>query len=443
MIHNLHRAICIFVLISAAILFSRCQTEETEGLDNEYVVSEAKKWLEHNNLNFEAFAFTEHIDWGNAIVTNGTVGKSIEVPLILKANTNTNVVTDQEYKTHMRLLFIQGIDGTFNVFNVVYTTKDDSFNSSEKSFNILDIGSKYSGYITIQKSDTKIAFSGHYEKGKLLGLHNFDKDENKTNKLVCTYYVTVGSYTKCSSWVWYPDYSPGNLPPGYMPGISCPIYPEDPPPVDPCTAARNTSFIATDNGYLSAKAAIMQASADGNEHSITLGSAFNGEYTQSPMNNGGTNGVQVNQNWPGAFGAMHNHPNNSPLSSGDIYAAVTLNKNNSDFTTSFIFTGGETYAIVVTDLAAAKAFVEAYPADISPIYPPEFPQVIFDQIQQVRDKLGESNEGRTKGIALVLDNNNAGITLMKQDNDGNFKRIKIQQTTNSDGSVTFSPAPCN
>jgi hypothetical protein len=83
---------------------------------------------------------------------------------------------------------------------------------------------------------------------------------------------------------------------------------------------------------------------------------------------------------------MHNHPNNTALSSGDIYAAVTLNTKNSNFTTSFILTGGETYAIVITNLTAAKAFVAAYPADISPIYPPEFPQFIFDQIQDVKTK---------------------------------------------------------
>lgn len=81
--------------------------------------------------------------------------------------------------------------------------------------------------------------------------------------------------------------------------------------------------------------------------------------------------------------------------------------------------------------------------DLSPNYPPEFPQVLFDQIQDLKTKFGESNEARTMAISLVLDNNNSGITLMKQDSNGNFNRIKIQQATKSDGSKTFSSVPCN
>ena len=106
-------------------------------------------------------------------------------------------------------------------------------------------------------------------------------------------------------------------------------------------------------------------------------------------------------------------------------------------------TAGETYAIVITDLKAAQAFIAAYPADLSPNYPPEFPQVIFDQIQEIKTTFGESNEARTTAMALILDKNNAGITLMKQDSSGEFKPFKTKETTNSDGSKTFSSVPCN
>ncbi|MCD0476180.1 hypothetical protein LPB87_17440, partial [Flavobacterium sp. EDS] len=212
---------------------------------------------------------------------------------------------------------------------------------------------------------------------------------------------------------------------------------------NPCDTAKSTTANAKSPAYISAKSNIIKASADGLEHSITLGKDANGNITQAPMSNGSSEKVKVNTTWAGAFGAMHNHPNQTPVSGGDIYAAVTLNTGNSNFTTSFILTKGETYAIVVTDLAAAQVFTASYPADISPIYPPEFPEFIFDQISFIRSKLGESNEVRTMAIASVLDKYNAGITLMRQDSDGQFNPIKVQETTQPDGTKTYTKIPCN
>lgn len=105
-------------------------------------------------------------------------------------------------------------------------------------------------------------------------------------------------------------------------------------------------------------------------------------------------------------------------------------------------TNGETYAIVVTNLALAQAFVKTFPADQLPNQSPEFHDTIFNQILDVRPQMGESTEGRTRGIAFVLDNNNAGITLMKQDDSGVFNPIKIEEQINADNSKTYNSIPC-
>lgn len=141
--------------------------------------------------------------------------------------------------------------------------------------------------------------------------------------------------------------------------------------------------MAANAGFASARDAVAAAgAADGNEHSITLGTpGASGTYTNSAIRtNGSPNGVSVNESLAGAFAAIHNHPNNTALSSGHIYAAVTLNTKNTAFSTSFIITGGETYAIVVNNLAQAQAFVKQFPPDLSPNYPPEFPDAIFNPI---------------------------------------------------------------
>jgi hypothetical protein len=212
-------------------------------------------------------------------------------------------------------------------------------------------------------------------------------------------------------------------------------------PRDPCDAAKLITTDSKDSNYLSAKSSILAANAT-IEHSITLGKDANGNITQAPMNNGGTNDVEVNKTWAGAFASLHNHPNNTPLSTGDIYNAVTLNNKNSNFTTSFVLVNGETYAIVVTNLVEANAFVKAYPADENPPYPPEFPDAIFNEILEVRSKLGESIEARTSAIAFALNSHNSGISLMKQDNNGEFYPLIIKKTTQN-GTDTYNLTPCN
>lgn len=214
--------------------------------------------------------------------------------------------------------------------------------------------------------------------------------------------------------------------------------------LNPCTTKDFIKSITQSNGYQSATTAISNASTDGLEHSITLGKDANGNITQAPMNSGGPVNVKVNTSWAGAFGAIHNHTNKTPISGGDIYAAVTLNSNNSNFTTTFVSTDGEMYAAVVTDLAAAKAFVAAYPADISTGYNPEFPDFILDQIDYIQAyNTGSTITGRTDALAFILNKYNAGITLLKQDSSGNFNPIIITETTNPDGSKTYSSTPCN
>jgi hypothetical protein len=212
--------------------------------------------------------------------------------------------------------------------------------------------------------------------------------------------------------------------------------------IDPCTTGDIVTSLSQSAGYLSALNNVKAANST-IEHSITLGRDANGNITQAPINDGGSVNVKVNTSWAGAFGAIHNHPNNTPISGGDIYAAVTLNSGNSDFTTTFVYTNGEMYAAVVTDLAAAQAFVAAYPADQLPGYNPEFPDFIYNQLQDLVTYMGSTIEGKTEAIAFVLNKLNAGISILKQDSSGKFNPIQIKETTNTNGSKTYTSTPCN
>jgi hypothetical protein len=211
---------------------------------------------------------------------------------------------------------------------------------------------------------------------------------------------------------------------------------------DPCSAGKTTTVIAKDSNYTSAINSIMTASADGNEHGITLGKDAYGNITKAPMKDGGTSSVPVNTTWPGAFAALHNHPTETTIS-GDIYTAVTLNAQNDNFTSSFIvFPDGSTYSIVVTDLAAAKAFVANYPADQLPNANKEFPDSIFYEIEDLKPYMGYSMEDKITAMGFVLNKHNAGITLLKQDIFGTFNPLMTNEITQPDGTKTYSPKNC-
>lgn len=212
---------------------------------------------------------------------------------------------------------------------------------------------------------------------------------------------------------------------------------------DPCQTASITTALSKDSNYISAKTSIQTAATDGFEHSITLGKDANGVITQAPMNSGNQQYmVSTNYSWAGAIAALHNHPNNTPLSAGDIYASVQLNEKSSNFATTFVLTNGETYGIVVTNLALAQAFVTNFPADQLPNQSPEFPTVIFNQIENLKSDMGYGIEGRTTAMAFILDKYSAGITLLKQDSSGNFSPIKTEETIQN-GVKTYTPKPCN
>ena len=49
------------------------------------------------------------------------------------------------------------------------------------------------------------------------------------------------------------------------------------------------------------------------------------------------------------------------------------------------------YAIVVTDLGLAQAFVSAYPSETIPGYSPEFPDVILDEVYDLRYSMGSGS----------------------------------------------------
>lgn len=211
---------------------------------------------------------------------------------------------------------------------------------------------------------------------------------------------------------------------------------------DPCIVAKELTTLATNQTYQKAVLDIKNASADKLEHSVTLGKT-NGQITASPMVGDSEAGeVGVNYNWPGAFTVLHNHPNDTPPSADDIYAITRLNKNNSNFNSCFALTGGSTYAIAITDLAAAQEFSAKYLANKKE-GDPEYPTFMRDEMIAVWEKMGSfSIEAEAKAKAFVVNKYNGGITFFKQNSIGVFYPLISKETKHNNGLKTYTLIPC-
>ncbi|WP_343589343.1 hypothetical protein [Flavobacterium sp.] len=211
---------------------------------------------------------------------------------------------------------------------------------------------------------------------------------------------------------------------------------------DPCIVAKELTSLAANQTYQKAVVNIKTAAVDKLEHSITLGKT-NGQITASAMENGLPGEVYVTSNWPGAFTVLHNHPNNTPPSGGDIYAIARLNKNNSNFYSCFAIAGGEMYAIAITDLAAAQEFSARYLVNRAPGDDGEYPEFMTNEIMIVwRRMKSYTVESEAKAKAFVVNKYNAGITFFKQNGDGIFYPLTLKEKTESNGSKSYSLIPC-
>lgn len=234
-------------------------------------------------------------------------------------------------------------------------------------------------------------------------------------------------------------------------GIGCEDNGDDdpPPPPDTCEDAQpgadKATTLSQNNNYITSKDNIQAAAVDGNEHSITFGKDANGNITTSSMTTGGTSSGTVNTSWPGAFADMHNHPNAQPPSPGDMYNLISINQNHSGYDTRFVVApDGSVYALVVVNLNTANTFVTNYPS-VNIGYGPDFPDLINDDF--INAKISAQSQGYSNliaeemAMAFVLDKYNSGMALLKQDGNGNFKRLRTQENS-SNGNTTYSANNC-
>lgn len=256
---------------------------------------------------------------------------------------------------------------------------------------------------------------------------------------------TDGEYVMSCDWVWQDtpldpctewviDCENGSDPPQ----LSDP----DPDP-DPCdsvkTQINNADNLAKNSKYTSAKTDIQTIASDGKEHAVSFGKDANGNIIRSNASTGNSAPVP---NISGQFADLHNHPNNLPPSSGDLYGLIDMLINKGNYETRYIMTsGGTVYALAVIDKQEALNFNNNYPRVPNVGYEPDFPIDIVDEFNEATQTGGATKE---MAKAFILKKYNTGIALFKQNANGDFKLLNTLEHINKENGVkSYTTNNCN
>jgi len=216
-------------------------------------------------------------------------------------------------------------------------------------------------------------------------------------------------------------------------------------PPDPCEEAKAGAAAATlftkDSLYHTALANINNGFAlDMNEHCISFGKDAANNIIASLTSTGGATSGKVPA-ITNAFADLHNHPNNLPPDAGDFYGLINIHKNNPAYKTRFVVTlNGTVYALLVTDILTALAFIEKNPPQ-PPAFaggPPGFPVAITDEMREMKYQYHCTDE---MVLAFILEKYHTGVSLLKQDSNGTFNKLITTVLKNSSGLV-FSVGSC-
>ncbi len=244
----------------------------------------------------------------------------------------------------------------------------------------------------------------------------------------------------------------GNPDPGDTGGGGSGSNPGNNDPKDPCkfgkVGADKTTNLSASSAYTNSKAAIMNAIGDGKEHVISLGLDANNNILASEMTTGsGSSGTAPNIDRK--IADLHNHPNNKPPSSGDLYSLIEGASNKPTFDTRIVFTndGSTIYAYVIADLDMAKKFIVDYPKVNVPGGEPAFPNNLQDEYTEIIETqkgwYGKTNQQANEtAISYMLNQYKTGVVLLKLNQDGVFKPLNTKKSDSPTNNNPFTTTPC-
>jgi hypothetical protein len=196
--------------------------------------------------------------------------------------------------------------------------------------------------------------------------------------------------------------------------------------IDSCREHRSTLSLVTEF----AGTAVFQQSLAALEEKVRQEPAreFTVAFGKDSLGRVGASGFEVGSKrsavvaaLPSPVADMHNHPGNTPPSSGDLYGLIAQNSKNSNYTMRFVITpGASMYVLVITNSPAVQKFATTYPAQQMPGYSPLFPDKLLEEYRDILYRYGATEE---TAMAFMLEKYKTGVLLLKRKGGGPFLRL--------------------
>lgn len=411
-------------------------------------IQKAKKFFDNNSSANEKFSkIAEKIDWRNAVVTFGNENEIIEIPFELKSNIKIQTKINESKKlfSNFNRILLKQKNGQWEIYHIVISTQNKGFNNYDSNFNYYQLNQGFDGFISLFNIENNKGISHKYIDNKLVnnqGIGARDPDQD--------FCVFFGQFNEDGSFTpWYMVYCTGSGSDGTNDGGNyggggsgdgTENGNNNTNNENPCENAQEASEKATSDSqsiaYTNSQTTI-SAMNNGNENGVVFGNV-NGVIQATSIQTGSPTSITLINNFANPIGDLHNHLNNNPPSSGDFYGLIGMHNQYGNYNTRYVMTSdGTTYALTVTDPTAMNLFLQNYPSSQIPGFSPNFPD---DILQEYNDLTFEMS--LASALSYILDKYAAGVSLTKEDSNGNFRKINVTATENSDGTITYNTSLC-
>lgn len=175
-----------FFVIMVLMAFVNCENESVDLNNQDTSVRNAKAWFVENKQSLRVLEYAKTIDWKKAIVTDGVKGKVVEVPIFLKEKDLVNINYDKSLKCYNRLMFILDEKKVYNVYHVIISHKNDTFDVDDEEVNFYKIKEDFEGLITV--IDSKNTINDVVNLGNKKTNRYLITNKTNTDGVVCVYY---------------------------------------------------------------------------------------------------------------------------------------------------------------------------------------------------------------------------------------------------------------
>jgi hypothetical protein len=138
------------------MIFINCENEKVDLINENGSVVKARDWFEKNKPSLKVLEYVKKIDWNKAIISDGTDGKVVEIPIVLNDNIEVKAKNDKSFKTYSRLMFIEK-NKIISIYHVLISTYNVAFDNSDVNFNYYKLSSNFKGYITVLNSNNELS----------------------------------------------------------------------------------------------------------------------------------------------------------------------------------------------------------------------------------------------------------------------------------------------